>query len=114
MYPKEKIEILQKAKEILSKPGAWLKRTYARTETGISTWGHSPNAVCWCAIGAVQKATLSPEETKNSIPDWTKVQGIWDELDRTIGDVTVFNDAQETVEPVLEVFDKTIARLESL
>lgn len=93
-------DIFIRARNRLAQPGAWTKGVYARTADGRGSLGWLPESeVCWCAIGALR----------------AECPGKWDEatalLAEEVGNVHVFNDAQETVQPVLEAYDRVIAKL---
>ena len=50
------VEILRKARYILRKPEYWTQGSYARDAEGNELIHDSPDAVCWCAIGATYSA----------------------------------------------------------
>lgn len=111
----EVVETLKKAKILMQK--GWTTGSMARGPDGNSAWSTSDEACCWCALGslrAVCKYSADPEDfdvdayeaARTSIETVLTSRG---ELD----DVTVFNDAQKSVEPVLELFDEAIALAEA-
>jgi hypothetical protein len=103
------IEILKAARELLAKPGAWTKGALARTESGAECAYFSADAACFCATGALNRA----EDSGFIITDeWLAAEAA---LREACGGITPpdFNDAQESVEPVLAAFDRAIAKLES-
>ena len=79
------IEILTQARELLAQPGKWTRQAFARDAAGEEMHGHEPSAVQFCAIGAIERVTGQRHRTC----------------------------AEPPVEPVLDVFDRTIARLEA-
>ena len=100
------IEILTQARELLAQPGKWTRQAFARDAAGEEMHGHEPSAVQFCAIGAIERVTGQRHRTCAEPPVTA--------LRETIrGMVVGFNDSQSTVEPVLDVFDRTIARLEA-
>lgn len=46
--------VLLAAAELLEKPGAWTQGEFAKTASGDGTYWNSPDAVCWCAEGAIR------------------------------------------------------------
>ena len=49
------VQVLRKARELISDPARWTQGAYARDESGFevsSTW---EAACCWCALGAIIK-----------------------------------------------------------
>ena len=49
------LEILKKARELISDPSRWTQGTYARNSNGSQEFIMSPAAVCFCTIGAVRR-----------------------------------------------------------
>ncbi len=103
-------EILQKALERISKPRAWIKGDFARSDyrkAGACVYVDGPAATCWCAVGAVQA-----------------VQPPGNDRDRAVGtlnrvapgkDIIEYNDNPKTKKvEVLEVFNKAIRRARRL
>ncbi len=51
-------DVLDAAADLLAKPGAWTRGQYARDDHGSPLQdGRNPAAVCWCAIGALEKVS---------------------------------------------------------
>lgn len=48
-----KTELPTKAYELLAKPDSWTQGEYAETDSGRGVEADSPDAVCWCAWGAI-------------------------------------------------------------
>jgi hypothetical protein len=46
-------EVLEKALELISQPGARCKGSWALTADGVTVRGDEPDAVCFCPLGAV-------------------------------------------------------------
>jgi hypothetical protein len=96
------LDVLKRARERLSRPGAWTKGTYAREADGTESLGWCPEIeVCWCAFGALraENAALSQDAAEflsASCPDGLNLHQ--------------FNDACDRVEQVLEVYDLAIAK----
>lgn len=91
-----------KAYELLSSPEKWTKGTYARDEEGNSISCKSPEAVQFCALGAIERCYPN-----NSCQVACKLDVVikskYQNEERRYGLVT-FNDASETTyEQVIEV-----------
>ena len=104
------MDILIKAKEIITKPEAWTKYASARTSTGSLCFVASSDAVSFCASGAVDKAALVLDATPlanrnaNYMLYWSSVKG-------AIGT----NDAENTNHAdILAWFDRAIGRAEEI
>jgi hypothetical protein len=48
---------LQRTRDLISDPGRWTTEVYARDSNGHSVIPNSPDAVCWCLIGAYAKVS---------------------------------------------------------
>lgn len=94
--------VLVKAREIIADPSHWHQRTSAKNELGNHTSAVSPDAVSWCAYGALQRAAGSLDSPLTALAAL--------KLRRHTGmyaTIVSFNDAS-THEEVLELFDKAI------
>jgi hypothetical protein len=100
------IEVLRKARDLLSQPGAWTKGHLARDGAGYPVDPLSGDGACFCIVGAIDFITRDNHEMHDAARS---------ELRKGMSGIGLasFNDSQDTVEPVLELFDKAIARLES-
>ncbi len=77
-------EVLEAAADLLEKPGAWTQGAHARNAAGAPMLvGSRPDAVCWCALGALDR--MAPT---NDLWDAT-VQA----MKEVVGHVADFNDA---------------------
>ena len=99
-------ELLIEARDLISEPGRWTQGVYACDALGYAIdWG-SPEAVCWCATGAICKAAESIQEhgKRRALIERATV-----ELRIAIGHngVTAFNDHRTHAE-VLAAFDRAI------
>ena len=109
------LEVLRRARLRLTVPGQWTKGALARDASARIVPDRSPAATCWCAAGAVftEASALLSDNEANALA----VSAIAKLRAAVPGgpclDLSAFNDAQETVVPVLDVFDAVIARLES-
>lgn len=54
-------KVLLKAMDIIATPDKWTKGCFARDINQDSTSADYPDAVCWCALGAIQKATKNSD-----------------------------------------------------
>ena len=82
----------------------WCRNADAKDETGQAVHAGSPEAVAWCAYGALKAAG-----------SYVSLAAVL-RLERAIGGgsgfgegIGRFNDLQQTVEPVLAAFDRAIA-----
>ena len=57
------LAVLVKAREMLTREGAWTKGRLARDADGAPCLADSPKATCWCSIGAIQAASYSLENS---------------------------------------------------
>jgi hypothetical protein len=81
----------------------WCRWAMAMGAYGYTTHPESDVAVAWCAYGALRAAGLNDRGFAH--------HPVLVVLRAAIGggDITLFNDSQETVEPVLAAFDRAIA-----
>ena len=100
-------EILVAARELISQPERWTQGAYARDLNGLRVSPGGPNAVCWCAIGAMAKvAGLSSGEMEDSRAAITLELAA-----ESNGVIAEWNDASDH-ESVVEAFDRAIAQCE--
>lgn len=50
------VEILEKARELISVESRWTQGSYAKDGNGEGTFPWGEDAVCFCALGAIKKA----------------------------------------------------------
>lgn len=80
----------------------WCRLAYAKDANGNAVDPKSGAAVAWCMHGALEAAKTSDDAWFRAVDRLTAhTDGIEDFCD--------FNNAQETVEPVLAAFDRAIA-----
>jgi hypothetical protein len=48
------LDVLVKARELVSAPERWTQRSFARSSLGNTVKATSRHAVCWCTFGALQ------------------------------------------------------------
>lgn len=95
-------QILIAARQLIAKPEHWTQIEIARKPNGDGTLSTDPNAVCWCAYGAMCKVGdcyVDALETSRAI--------MITEVGEAIG---TFNDTHTHAE-VLAKFDEVIASL---
>jgi hypothetical protein len=80
-------EVLNAAADLLDKPGAWTQGNSGRDAHGAEVPWNDPDAVCWCAFGAVWKS--QGRMTVQNTP-------AEDILERIVGwDITAWNDSPD-------------------
>ncbi len=115
------IEILKKARELLSDEERWAQGDYAflaKDDIALNVDWKSPIAACWCPAGALLKvsqgqAAAALVELARDLPG-TKVVFLKGDSDKEIDQIATWNDAPErTHAEILQRFDEAIARLEA-
>lgn len=100
-------EIIGKARELISDPKRWTTEVYARDSSGESLMdSSSPDAVCWCSLGAIRKVT-GQDATAGSL---ISVRFLSQAVKRKLP--AKYNDSHTHAE-VLEMFDKAKALAEA-
>jgi hypothetical protein len=102
--PDETTALLIRARAFLER--GWCRHNLAQDAEGNSVEPTDKRAVSWCAFGALLAAgcpLTSPPQTTDTDP-WARLQAVMG------GPTGNFNDAQETVEPVLAAFDLAISQ----
>lgn len=97
------IEVLKAARELISDPKHWTQYLFARDDNGNSTQPVSVRAVCWCALGAIDRVSGDDESAGDDALD--ALMEVVEE-----GNVSTFNDSHTHPE-VMALFDAAIARL---
>lgn len=132
-YTELAITILEKAADMLSKEGVWTKGVYARNTIGSEVSQLSKDAVCFCAVGALHKATEELKAERMILKSSAYLQLIGavgraamlkaeEEPSKYENGFSVFpysyeaalvsfNDKQASVEPVLDVLQMAIKEL---
>lgn len=95
------IEILRAARALIERPECWTRFANARNRAGDKVSAADPTAVCWCALGALERVTPTGEPTINA--------------ERALNvagpGFLSFNDAVDrTHAEILEWFDRAIAQ----
>lgn len=65
--PNTPVEILRAAKRLIENPERWTQNAPARHATGEPCGSYSVYAVCWCAIGAIYKASAGSDAVEAAI-----------------------------------------------
>lgn len=98
----ETLELLRKARDLISDPERWVQSWFSVNKDGNPVVGNNGPAVRWCALGAVH----------HFAPDYASSMAAKAALRRSVGGpVSHVNDRQGHA-AVMEMFDRTIARLE--
>jgi hypothetical protein len=96
------VEILTKARELISDEGRWTRLSYARDADGNVVRPNDPDAVCFCAMGALLRASKkSMAYEDEEIPGFSELRKAMRR------DVTRYNDAFSHKAVVL-AFDRAI------
>lgn len=104
------LETLIAARELLSDEKRWTRGVYARDADGDGRAAASPNAVCWCSMGAVGKITNHPSPGHFDSINRLLLIALR-ELGFTHRSIGAFNDDLATSHAdVLAVFDRAIER----
>lgn len=100
-------DVLRLAGDLLAQPGAWTQHSFARDDLGADIMYNRPEAVCWCALGAIRKIAF--EHGGSVFNAFNLLSDVLDEP------VTVWNDAEgRTQEEVIEAFRKAEERAKRL
>ena len=97
------INVLTKARELISTPEQWAKKHQATTADGVQVPWNSDEATCFCMMGAINRAALDLKADSS----WYVMNLVEDVIDNTL---PIFNDRPTTThEDVLRAFDQAIA-----
>lgn len=102
--------VLEKAKAVLVEKG-WTQQAFARDERNRHSPIHSPEATCFCTLGALELVTgHMARSTEHAVRAQTALERTL--LKRVFGDdspIQTFNDDENTTkEDVLAWFDRAI------
>lgn len=98
-------DILVQARELISDPSRHTTGVLAKDVNGKFVHPWLDEAVCWCAVGAVQK--VMEQDFSKSLQKYDRVLNyLYPQMGHNIGD---FNDTHPHSE-VIEAFDKVIFR----
>ena len=94
-------QILQAARNLISKRENWTQDYFARAADGSGVYSQSDNAVCWCSLGALNR--VSPPDEGSQAGKQAKVF-----LREAMGGpIASFNDTH-THEEVIAAWDEAI------
>ena len=96
-------DILKAARAKIERPECWTQDVFARDTKGDRVHALSPNAVCWCSIGAcVAVASANPPNDLSYRIALDALAGV-----TGVAEISDFNDTHTHAE-VLAAFDKAI------
>lgn len=99
------LQILRKARKILTPKGAWTRGALARDSLGIQVDPKSESAACWCSVGALHRVT-ERGDAKSRSKAWDVLQDI------AISDLDEWNDTEHRrQDQVLLLYSRAIAKL---
>lgn len=101
------IDILKKARELISDPIHWCRGCFAKTASGERRYFLAQDAHSWCAKGAVFHFALTLDHTEVAEAFLALEQA----ADTPFG-VAMFNDSHEHAD-VMAMYDRAIASLET-
>lgn len=100
---------LRAARALVEK--GWTQGAYGRLESGENTFAWDANVVCWCPVGAIQKATIERDRDDDQALDAFAAALV--EYDKDAGPEG-WNDAPgRTQAEVLAAFDRAIELAEA-
>jgi hypothetical protein len=105
------LETLKAARQLITDPAKWTQGWFALNANGDRTFGASQQAVCWCALGAIDKFDppnffdLPNAQAKDKFERFC--------LSKNEQGVSHYNDTHTHAE-VLALFDAAIAELEGV
>ena len=94
-------ENLQAARDLITDPNKWTQFAVARNSGNQITLASSPDAVCWCAFGALQYTYSRDQEFRDLLNIMTYLDSFMN------GSVGIYNDTH-THKEVLAAFDRAI------
>lgn len=103
------LQILTRARKLLSNRKRWCQGASARDKRGLPTLPLSDNAVSFCAYGAIQRASDGDIGQCDIILDKEACR-----ISKKKGNIASYNDARgRTHAQILALFDSAIARLKA-
>ncbi|HEX7324273.1 MAG TPA: hypothetical protein VF292_02825 [Rhodanobacteraceae bacterium] len=115
------IDLLQRARRLISAPGCWTRGASARDANGSACHTCDAEAACWCALGAVSHESGGGWASTAGLASTALAGAVkairpdadWDDDEGEI--VVSFNDDYgRSQADVLAVFDRAITRLERI
>jgi hypothetical protein len=101
-------KILKKAKALIADPKHWTTEAFARTARGDSVSASHPKAVCFCAVGAINRAAANTDYYRQDAFSFL-LNTTYELFDNSI----VTNNDLNGFDAVHIAFDEAIARAES-
>ena len=98
-------ELLIKAKAVIADPKHWTQGWYAQDANGYSTEPSTPNAVCWCSVGALEKVAYEEDTYSTRFAAKRCLFEVSSEYGYS--GITDFND-NSSHETVMKAWDKAI------
>lgn len=112
--PRIFLRIINRAIELVSNPKKWTKKTYARNYLDQSVAPMSPEAVCFCLYGAIERSIgeLALPGVIHSRVTSTVLDFVYSQI---TGKITNFNDFETTTHAdILAVLNKARAELRNV
>ncbi len=101
------LELLKAARARIERPEAWTQGSWARDADGHRCAENAPGAVRWCSLGAIQGPRQVVGDAEAALKDTLVDRG------SSVAVSTFNDDPTRTHAEVLDLFDRTIARLEA-
>ena len=104
---------LRVARKLIEKKENWTTRTFARTIEGYQTVPESPDAIQWCAVGALKRSFGVDDHANDYFVGLKLLKDCIPTRRITTGEVTTFNDASMSPahhQKVLAMFDCAIEK----
>lgn len=99
------VEILTKARDLITPEGAWTQEEYARTASGVPVDPLADEATCFCAVGACTR--VAGKYSHEAVQALMKVS-------RSVLGFADYNDANErTQQEIIDWFNAAIATEQS-
>lgn len=108
MHKCNALGVLINARKLIDNPQSWTQHKYARDSDGRAVPGESEQAVCWCAIGALQRvSTLINDKRFNQEASACLLAAIKPDSSMGLISVARYNDKHTHAE-VINLFDEAI------
>lgn len=99
-------DILRAARARIEDPKNWTQGAFAKLADGRGTISHDPDAVCWCAIGAVRAEAGTRDQAVEYYLTWAALRHFG------VAGASVVNDCNGHAS-VLKMYDAAIAAAEA-
>ena len=114
--PATPVEVLDRTITLLSDPANWTTDYFARNAKGQDVDVRSPDATCFCIMGAIERVTRGPENGERVTMDQINVEcdaeaALQTVLTKRLGDSNIanFNDTashEQVIEALTEARDR--------